>query len=122
MDDVAAQELRVPFAERLGPHGLDPATGLAGHPPPEDVVLAARVDADDRPHLVIVGHDGHQWFPDDVEDGEIGRPVERLDLRAPNRSTSNMSVIPSLPHRLQDALQRSQVSLDHTSVLAELLV
>src|ERR1700730_3023883 len=82
MDDVASQGKSVAFAQRFGACALDSAPRLARQPPPQDVVLATRVDADDGPHLVVVGHDGHPWPPDDIQDREISRAVERLDLRA----------------------------------------
>src|SRR5262249_5458178 len=51
----------------------------AGKPAPEDVVLAAGIDADHRPHLMIVRHDGHPWTPDHVQDRQIVRAIELLD-------------------------------------------
>src|SRR2546428_3377546 len=82
MNDVVAQGEGVTFAQRFRTRSFDSATSLTPQPAPQDVVLAARVDRDDGPHLVIVGHDGHPWPPDDVEDGDIRRAVERLDLGA----------------------------------------
>src|SRR6266571_3372984 len=82
MNDVVAQGEGVAFAQRFRARGLDSATSLTREPAPQDVVLAARVDRDDGPHLVIVGHDGHPWPPDDVEDRDIRRAMERLDLGA----------------------------------------
>src|SRR6266487_229413 len=82
VNDVVAQGEGVAFAQRFRARGLDSATSLTREPAPQDVVLAARVDRDDGPHLVIVGHDGHPWPPDDVEDSDIRRAVERLDLGA----------------------------------------
>ncbi|MDQ3726330.1 MAG: coenzyme F420-0:L-glutamate ligase, partial [Actinomycetota bacterium] len=49
---------------------------------PEDVVLTPGVDADHRPHAVVVRHDGHHRAPDDVEDRQVRRVVELLHLGA----------------------------------------
>src|SRR5262245_58285605 len=54
VDDVRSEGHRLALAKRLGSGGLDRTVGVACGPSPEDVVLAARVDADDRPHPMIM--------------------------------------------------------------------
>src|SRR5262249_46491059 len=84
MDDVVTERERLAFAQGLGASGLDSAARIRWQAPPQDVVFSPSVDADHRPHLMIVGHDSHVRSPDDVEDCEMTRAVKHLDLR-PNR-------------------------------------
>ena len=60
---------------------LDPAR-RAAYAPPEDIVLATRIDADDRPHAMIVGHDRHHRCPYDIEDGQRRGMKQRTDFSA----------------------------------------
>jgi len=50
-----AERHRLPLTERFGSSGLDPTSRITRWPPPENVVLAARVDADDGPHPMVMG-------------------------------------------------------------------
>jgi len=56
-------------------------TAFAFDSPPEDVVLAAGVDADHSPHPMIVRQQHHSGGPDDVQDRQIGGAMQRLELR-----------------------------------------
>src|ERR1700694_843098 len=80
MYDVAPEGLGIFFAERLGTRGFHFATLATRHTAPEDVVLATCVNADDRPHLVVVRQQCHPGRPNNVQNGEIIRAVERLNL------------------------------------------
>ena len=73
MNDVAAERGNVAGAERFGAGRLDAGFGAA----PVDVVLAARVNADDGIHLVIVRHQAHAWGPGEIEDGQLGGSMQR---------------------------------------------
>src|SRR6516162_5379213 len=66
VDHVALQRLRASLAKGLGAGGLDQSPCSTRHATPEDVVFSARVDADYRPHAVVMGHDRHHLAPDDV--------------------------------------------------------
>src|SRR5262249_5570193 len=79
VDDVGAEWHRLPLAECFGSGGLDAAGRITGWPPPKDVVFAARVDADDRPHPMVMGELAHPWSPNQIENRELWRPVERVD-------------------------------------------
>src|SRR5262245_33030264 len=79
MDDVGAEWHRLPLAECFGPGGLDAASRITGWPPPKDVVFAARVDADDCPHPMVMGQLAHLWSPNQIENRELWRPVEHVD-------------------------------------------
>src|SRR5262245_30731823 len=81
VDDVVAERFRVAFAQGLGACRLQLAA-RASRPSPEDIVLAAAVDADHCPHAMIVRHDGHLRCPDHVEDGELGRMKQFLHFGA----------------------------------------
>jgi hypothetical protein len=59
---------------RLYPAVLEAAVEL--------VVLAAAVDPDDRPHVVVMGEQVHVGRPDDVERGELFRAVPDRHHRA----------------------------------------
>src|SRR5258708_10933667 len=83
MDDVVPKGLGVLLAQRLRPGGLDPAARPIAKAPPEDIVLAAGIDADDRPHLMIMRHDRYERRADYVEDGEIAGVMELVDATAP---------------------------------------
>src|SRR5437868_5200076 len=78
VDDVAAQRFGLALAQRLRARRLDLAAGISRQPPPPDVVLAAGIDADDRPHQMVVRPHGHPGSPDDVEDRQIGSVIELL--------------------------------------------
>src|SRR5690348_12230583 len=82
VDDIAPERLDIPFPQRLRAGGLDAAAILSRHAAPEDVVLATRVNADHRPHQMIVRHDRHAGAPDHVEDGQLGRIMKVLHLGA----------------------------------------
>src|SRR5215831_9983805 len=82
MNDAVAERLGILLAQRLGTLSLELAAAGPRNAAPEDVVLAARIDADHRPHAVVMGHDGHLWCPDHVEDGQLGRVIEPLHLGA----------------------------------------
>ena len=49
VNDVASERRRIPLAQRFGAGSLD-LSRAAGQTAPEDVVLASRIDTDDRPH------------------------------------------------------------------------
>src|SRR5499425_1956539 len=74
VDNVAAERQSVALPDGLGAGCLDLTARSVRQPPPQDVVLAARVDPDDGPHVVIVRHHGHARAPYHVEDREIGTP------------------------------------------------
>jgi hypothetical protein len=82
MDDVAAERFGIPLAERLCARRLDLAAGGVRQPAPEDVVLAAGIDADHRPHQMVVRPDRHARAPDDVENRQIRGVIELLHLGA----------------------------------------
>src|SRR5262245_51179474 len=75
MNDVVSERLRIPLAKRSRTRRFNLATR---EPPPKDIVLAARVYADNGPHLVVVGRDCHPRSPDDIENSEIARVVDFL--------------------------------------------
>src|SRR5262249_32909581 len=79
MNDVVSERLRIPLAKRSRTRHFNLATR---EPPPQDIVLAARVYADNGPHLVVVGRDCHPRSPDDIENSEIARVVDFLYSRA----------------------------------------
>src|SRR5262245_47746834 len=54
VDDVGTKRHRLPLTECFGSGGLDATSGIKRWPSPEDVVLAARVDADDGPHPMVM--------------------------------------------------------------------
>src|SRR4029079_18269582 len=68
MNDVGAKRYGILFAKRSCARRFDSSWRL-GDAPPEYVVLATRIDADDGPHLVIVGHHHHAGCPHHVYDG-----------------------------------------------------
>src|SRR4029077_7203994 len=82
VDDVVAEWLSVFFAEGAGAGGFESSGWTAGDAAPDDVVFAAGVNADDGPHLVIVGEEGHVGTPDYVEDGEGVGAEESLNAGA----------------------------------------
>src|SRR5262249_53248344 len=59
------------------------------HAPPKHIVLPARVNTDDGPHSMIVGHDHHSWRPNHFDDGERIRMKEFLDFSALGLPTAN---------------------------------
>src|SRR5262249_51458365 len=79
MNDVVSERPRLPRGTRAPPRRFNLATR---EPPPEDIVLAARVYADNGPHLVVVGRDCHPRSPHDIENSEIARVVDFLYSRA----------------------------------------
>ena len=80
VDDVGAERHRLPLTERFGSSGLDPTSRITCWPPPEDVVLAARVDADDGPHPMVMRQLAHLRSPDEVENGEFRGSIEYVNL------------------------------------------
>src|SRR5215469_5505589 len=78
MDDITPERLDIPFPQRLCSGGFNAAATVSRQAAPEDVVLATRVDADYRPHQMIVRHDRHAGTPDHVEDGQLRRIMEVL--------------------------------------------
>src|SRR6516164_3861878 len=68
MNDVVSERLCILLAKRSRTRRFNLATR---EPPPKDIVLAARVYADNGPHLVVVGRDCHPRSPDDIENSEI---------------------------------------------------
>src|SRR5262249_38661021 len=71
--DRGVRERRdVALEQAVGAAGLQAALG----PLPEDVVLAARVDADQRPHPVVVWLEVELWRPRGGEDRQRRRAVE----------------------------------------------
>src|SRR6516164_2650713 len=79
MNDVVSERLRIILAKRSRTRRFNLATR---EPPPKDIVLAARVYADNGPHLVVVGRDCHPRSPHDIENSEIARVVDFLYSRA----------------------------------------
>src|SRR6516164_10516758 len=79
MNDVVSERLRILLAKRSRTRRFNLATR---EPPPKDIVLAARVYADNGPHLVVVGRDCHPRSPHDIENSEIARVVDFLYSRA----------------------------------------
>src|SRR5882724_11471445 len=75
VNDVVPERLGIALTERLGAGGFDPA---AWNAPPENVVLTARVDADHRPHLMIVRHQRHHRRPDHIEDRQLVGLIELM--------------------------------------------
>src|SRR5499425_538931 len=55
VDDVGPERHSLALAEGFGSGSLDPATGIACWLPPKDVVFAAHIDPDDRPHPMVMG-------------------------------------------------------------------
>ena len=80
VDDIVAKRLGVTNAQRLGAGRFDAVT--VADATPEHIVLAAAVDTDNRPHVVIVGHDRHHRRPDHIQDREVGSVVELLSFCA----------------------------------------
>ena len=79
VNDVVAERLGVLFAKGAGAGGFEFTRWGTGDAAPEDVVFPASVNADDGPHLVIVGEERHVRAPDDIEDGEGIGAEEGLD-------------------------------------------
>ena len=77
-----AERLDIALAQGFGAGGLDLATRPLRDTAPEDVVLAAGIDADHRPHQMIVRSNRHIRPPNDIEDGQIRSVVELLHLGA----------------------------------------
>jgi hypothetical protein len=81
VNDIVAEGFCVADTERPGASRFNAAVAIR-QAAPEHVVLAAGVDSDDRPHIVIVRHDRHHRRPDHVQDGEIGCVVQLLNSGA----------------------------------------
>ena len=77
VNGVFAQKKSVPRLDILASGGFQSRPGAAK----EIIVLPAAVEADDRPHAVVVRIEGHAWRPDDIQDGQLSRTVEHLDAR-----------------------------------------
>src|SRR5215472_955837 len=75
MNDVVSERLCILLAKRSRTRRFNLATR---EPPPKDIVLAARVYADNGPHLVVVGRDCHPRSPHDIENSEIAGVVDFL--------------------------------------------
>ena len=71
MDDVLAQGGHVAGANGFRACGFDPILRTVLDLAPENIVLAAGVDADHSPHLMVVGFQGHHRAPHKVEDCQI---------------------------------------------------
>ena len=71
MDDVVAQRLSISHGQGRRARGFQLATTTAWHAAPEDIVFATGVNADYRPHLMIVGHDCHARRPNHIQDCQI---------------------------------------------------
>src|SRR5262249_57857872 len=71
MDDIFTQRVSIFRGQGPRAHGFELAAMSAWYPVPEDVVFAPRIDADYRPHLMIVGHDCHARGPNHVQDRQI---------------------------------------------------
>src|SRR5262245_1589295 len=82
MDNVTAERLGIPFAQRLRAYRFQFTALARGNAAPEDIVLAPSVDADDSPHLMVVGRAYQIRCPDDVHDGEVIRAAKRLKYTA----------------------------------------
>src|SRR6516162_5360381 len=79
MDNIGTQRFSVPLAQCFGTNRLDLVRRLP-NTPPEDVVLPARIDTDDGPHAMIVGHYRHHRCPNDIEYGQRRRMKQRTDF------------------------------------------
>jgi hypothetical protein len=79
MNDIAPERLGVAHRERLRAGGFQLALVTTRHAAPENVVLTTGIDADDRPHVVIVRHHRHLGCPDDVGDRQVARAIKRLE-------------------------------------------
>src|SRR5882672_3082561 len=69
-------------AQRAGASGFNLPLPSLGDATPENIVLAPAIDADDRPHVMIVRHDSHVRRPYHVEDAQVRRAVDLLETRA----------------------------------------
>ena len=81
VDDVVSERRRIPRTECLCAGRLDPPR-VVGPAAPEDIVLAPRIDADDRPHGMVVGHYGHHRRPYDVKYGQVVGLIECVETGA----------------------------------------
>ncbi len=88
MHDIGAKHDHVAFGDRLAGVRLYPAVLEAAV---ELVVLAAAVDPDHRPHVVIVGEKVHVGRPDDVKRGQLFRTVPDRHHRA-ERAVSHLGL------------------------------
>jgi hypothetical protein len=69
--------------------------------PPEQVVLAARVESDHGPHRVVVRLERHPRRPGEVEDREVGLAREHLEacmLRLAERRDDGIRIGDGLRH------------------------
>src|SRR4029079_6905953 len=82
MDNVLTERTDIFCAQRAGAGGLNLPLPSRGDAAPEDVVLAPAINADDRPHMMVVRHDGHVRRPHHVEDAQVRRAVDLLETRA----------------------------------------
>lgn len=57
VDDVVPERLGIAFAQKFRRGDLDSAAVRICNAAPEDIILAAGIDADHRPYQVIMGHD-----------------------------------------------------------------
>ena len=74
------KRLGVTHAQGACASRLNSTVRIALDAPPEDVVLPAGVQANHRPHSMVVGHDRHCRGPDHVEDCQIRRVIKLLEL------------------------------------------
>jgi len=88
MNDIVSKRLRVTDAQGACASRSNPTVGIALDAPPEDVVLAAGVQANHRPHSMVVRHYRHCRGPDDVEDCQIRRVIKLLELGTPRFAQS----------------------------------
>jgi hypothetical protein len=99
-DLLAVFGLSAPLRQR--PAGADPF-GLTAI---ERVVLLAAVEADQRPHVVVVRRRRHARDPDDLQDGEVRRVMERGDLPLPGRPEGRLDLARRGYRALEDLLDR----------------
>jgi hypothetical protein len=75
-----AKRLRVTHAQGAGTSRLNLTVRIALDAPPKDIVLPTRIEANHRPHSMVVRHHRHCRGPDHVEDGQIRCVIELLKL------------------------------------------
>src|SRR6516225_3613982 len=113
VNDVRSKRLCIFFAKRSRTRRLDLAIRK---PTPKNVVLAARVYANDGPHLVVVGPDRHSWPPDDIENGEVRRMInfctpERCGSPNPLRTAPGSDTGTACPNCRLDSLKTKSPSM-----------
>src|SRR5580658_8345187 len=107
VDDVRAERATIAHAQRPCACRLDVPGGILGQPAPEDVVLTAGIDADHRPHPMIMRHDRHARPPHQVDDGQCRGIVQHVEpgaLWRPQRGKHWPGIAHRAGHHLSHAL------------------